>query len=85
MIHRYTDTYSRKRFSKEFFIYTLEWLPGRITWKINGIEVASTVKGIPDEPMYMVFSAGLQKDVSGILPATFEIDWVRCYQTNNNN
>lgn len=84
-IQRYSGSYSRKRFAKEYFIYTLEWLPGKLTWKINGVEVASTVKGIPDEPMYMLFSAGLQSDVSGILPAAFEIDWIRCYQSNNGN
>lgn len=74
---------SRKKFASDFFIFTLEWLPGKITWKINGIEIASTNRGIPDETMYIVFSAGLQKEVDGILPAFMEIDWVRCYQQQN--
>jgi beta-glucanase (GH16 family) len=55
-------------------------MPEKITWKINGVEVASSHKGIPAESMYIVLSAGVQKDLSGILPARFEIDWVRCFQ-----
>ncbi len=80
---RFSDSLGRNRFSKDYFIYTLEWLPGKLTWKINGVEINSTTKGVPEEPMYLVLSAGVQKEVSSLLPASFEIDWVRCYQTNN--
>jgi beta-glucanase (GH16 family) len=79
-LHRFSDSLPRGRFSKDYFIYTLEWLPNKLTWKINGVEVTSTNKGIPQETMYLVFSSGLHKDVSGILPATFDIDWIRCFQ-----
>ena len=80
---RFSDSIGRKRFTKDHFIYTLEWLPGKLTWKINGVEINSTTKGIPDEPMYIAFSAGVQKEVRSILPAVMEIDWVRCYQSAN--
>ncbi len=79
-VQRYSSSLGRARFTKDFFIFSLEWLPGKLTWRINGVEVANTQKGVPEEPMYIVFSAGLQKDVSGILPARFELDWVRCFQ-----
>lgn len=82
-LQRFSDSVGRKRFTKDYFIFTLEWLQGKLTWKINGVEINSTTKGIPHEPMYMVFSAGVQKEVNSILPASFEIDWVRCYQTTN--
>ncbi len=79
-IQRYTSSLGRSRFAQDYYIYSVEWMPGKITWKINGVEVASNHKGIPEVPMYLVLSAGLQKDISGILPARFEIDWVRCFQ-----
>jgi beta-glucanase (GH16 family) len=79
-VQRFTSSLGRSRFSKDYYIYTLEWLPGKVTWKINGVEVAKNTKGVPEESMYMVISAGIQNDVSGVLPASFEIDWVRCFQ-----
>ncbi len=80
---RFSNSLGRNRFAKDYFIYTFEWLPGKLTWKINGIEINSTIKGVPEEPMYLVLSAGVQKEVSSMLPASFEIDWVRCYQANS--
>lgn len=81
-VQRFKNSLSRNRFAKDYFIYSLEWLPNRIVWKINGVVIASTNKGIPGESMYLVLSSGLHKDVGSLLPASFEIDWVRCYQTN---
>ena len=80
-IRRFTDSLGRNRFAKDYFIYSMEWLPGKLTWKINGVELTSSVKNVPQEPMYMVLSSGLHKDVNEILPASFDIDWIRCYQT----
>ena len=82
-VQRFSDSIGRKRFTKDYFIYTLEWLPGKLIWKINGVAINSTTKGVPEEPMYVVFSAGVQKEVRSILPASLEIDWVRCYQSVN--
>jgi beta-glucanase (GH16 family) len=79
-IQRFTSSLGRSRFAKDFYVYSLEWMPGKMTWKINGVEVASNHKGVPEVAMYIVLSAGLQRDISGVLPAKFEIDWVRCFQ-----
>jgi len=68
-------------FTKDYFIYTLDWEENKLTWKINGIEVFSTANGIPNEPLYLMLSAGIQKETSQDLGnSAFEIDWVRCYQ-----
>jgi beta-glucanase (GH16 family) len=80
-IKSFTKSYRRGKFAREFYIYTLEWTPGKLIWKINGLEIARSTVGVPDEPMYLAFSGGLQKEVDGsLLPAKFEVDWVRCYQ-----
>ena len=69
------------KFSKDFYIYSLEWSQNKLVWKINGVEVASSKQGIPQESMYLILSSGIYKDIKGNnLPAAMEIDWVRCYK-----
>jgi len=81
---RTTSKLNGSSFTKDFFIYTLDWTPERISWKINGIELFATTANIPDEPMYVLLSSGVKKEAEQInLPAAFEIDWVRCYEKNN--
>jgi beta-glucanase (GH16 family) len=75
-----SKTKKRSKLSSDFFIYTLEWTPIHLVWKVNGMVVASSNQGVPNEPMYLLLSSGLRKDVDGILPAMMEIDWVRCFQ-----
>jgi hypothetical protein len=67
------------RYSKDFFIYTLEWTSDRLVWKINGVEVLSQTSDIPQEPMYILLAGGLDKPINGI--TSMEIDWVRIYKT----
>lgn len=67
--------------AQDFFIYTLEWTKDKLIWKINGIVVHEQTKGVPKEEMYLVFSSGITgKAVGTGLPASMEVDWVRCYQ-----
>jgi beta-glucanase (GH16 family) len=79
-IKQFIKSKSRSKLSSDFFIYSFEWTPQRLTWKINGLEIASTSQGIPQEPMYIVLSAGLQHELDNVLPAKMEVDWVRCFQ-----
>lgn len=66
---------------KDFFIYSVEWEANKITWKINNVEVASTTNAVPQEPLFVMFSAGLNKNADNAqLPSAFQIDWVRCYE-----
>jgi beta-glucanase (GH16 family) len=69
------------KYTSDFFIYSLEWTKNKLIWKINGVPVIASGDGIPEAPMYINFSSGLYQDTNGsVLPATMEIDWVRCYQ-----
>ncbi len=66
--------------SQDFFIYTLEWTKDKLIWKINDVVVNEQNGNIPNEDMYLVFSSGMSGKISESgLPASMEIDWVRCY------
>jgi beta-glucanase (GH16 family) len=81
-LHKITSSACNK-YSKDFYIFTLIWTPNSLTWKVNGITVASKKVDVPQEPMYINFSSSLYSDPQGgVLPADMEIDWVRCYQEN---
>lgn len=67
--------------AQDYFIYTLEWTKDKLTWKINDTIVNEQTQGIPQEEMYLVFSSAITENTSGAgLPASMEVDWVRCYQ-----
>ncbi|MBN2273627.1 MAG: glycoside hydrolase family 16 protein [Bacteroidales bacterium] len=69
------------KYTGDFFIYSLEWSKQKLIWKINGITVMVSEEGIPEAPMYLNFSSGLYREANGsVLPASMEIDWIRCYQ-----
>ncbi len=69
------------RFTGDYLIYSLEWSDEAIVWKINGLEVNRETNNLPDEPMYLLFCTTLpQEPDDKKMPATMEIDWVRCYQ-----
>jgi beta-glucanase (GH16 family) len=69
------------KFTSDFFIYTFEWMPEKLTWKINDLEIMSHNQGIPQEPMYIGLSAGVSGSVQDHqLPAGLEIDWVKIYR-----
>jgi beta-glucanase (GH16 family) len=72
------------KYADEYFIYTLEWTPNKLTWKINGKVFKTQTSGVPQEEMYINFSSNLKKDSddSG-LPSAMEIDWVRVYKLKN--
>jgi beta-glucanase (GH16 family) len=69
------------RYTKDYFIYSLEWSPEKITWKINDVIFKEQNHGIPENEMHMVFNASLKEKakLSGI-PSKMELDWVRVYE-----
>ncbi len=72
---------SGAKFTKDFFIYSLEWQPGILIWKINGLVFKKQTTGVPEKGLYIVFNSSLKEKAkeSGI-PSSLEIDWVRVYK-----
>jgi hypothetical protein len=68
------------RYSNDYFIYTLEWTPDKLVWKINNTEVFSQTSDVPQEPMYVLMAGGLDKPINSL--TSMEIDWIRVYRTN---
>lgn len=66
------------RYANDFFIYTLEWTSSKLVWKINDTIVKEETSNVPQEPMYILFSGGLDKPING--STAMEIDWVRVYE-----
>ncbi len=66
------------RYLSDFYIYTLEWTPQSLVWKINGVEVMRQTTGVPQEEMYINLAGGVDKPIGGI--SSMEVDWVRVYQ-----
>jgi len=66
------------KYANDFYIFTLEWTADRLVWKINDTEIFSQTNGVPNEPMYILLSGGLDKPVNSM--TAMEIDWVRVYQ-----
>ncbi len=66
------------KYANDFYIYSLEWTADKMVWKINDTEVMTQTADVPQEPMYISFSGGLDKPVNSM--TAMEIDWVRVYQ-----
>jgi hypothetical protein len=66
------------KYLSDFFIFTLEWRPESLVWKINGVEVMRQTSGVPQEEMFINLAGGVDKPIGGI--SSMEVDWVRVYQ-----
>jgi hypothetical protein len=66
------------KYANDFFIYSLEWTADKLVWKVNDTIAFVQTADVPQEPMYILFSGGLDKPISGM--TAMEIDWVRVYQ-----
>jgi len=68
----------------DFHIISIEWTSEKITWKINGVTVNEQTKNIPKGAMYLNLSSHILQDLKNPnLPATMEVDWIKCYELKN--
>ena len=79
--HKSLSKTGGSKYADEYYIFTLEWTPNKLTWKINGKIFKTQTSGVPQEEMYINFSSNLKKDASDSgLPSAMEIDWIRVYR-----
>ncbi len=79
--HKSISKTNGSKYADTYFIYTLEWSPNKLVWKINDKVFKTQTSGVPQEEMHINFSSNLKKDASeNGLPSAMEIDWVRAYK-----
>lgn len=68
-------------FARDFVIFSLDWQPGEMIWKINDKKVKVEKQHVPDQPLFINLSSGIYSNHRpATLPASMEIDWVRVYK-----
>lgn len=67
--------------NNKFLIYGLNWSMEELIWTVNGKEIHREKNDIPSDNMYLTFCSILPKEPKDkSLPASMEIDWIRCYK-----
>ena len=66
------------KYAGNFYIYTLEWTPDKLVWKVNGEVVFTQSGNVPQEPMYISLAGGTGTQLGTV--SNMEIDWVRVYK-----
>lgn len=74
---------TRVRYAKGWHTATITWVPGRITFQLDGRTVGTTTVRIPDTPMHLVIQA--ETSTGGPVPAAsaagnVQIDWLAVYR-----
>ena len=76
-------------FSADYHLYTLEWAPGWLRWKIDGVTRKETTEGVPDQPMYLILNTAVggkwpgRPDDKTRFPQHFYIDYIHVHQRIN--
>jgi beta-glucanase (GH16 family) len=78
--------------SLDYHTYSIEWAPGLLVWKVDGVETCRRTQHVDHGAMYMIVDLavgshdGLANDWVGmpdsttVFPANLSIDWVRAYR-----
>ncbi|PTN08143.1 glycoside hydrolase family 16 protein [Mangrovibacterium marinum] len=64
----------------QFYIFSVAWGQGQISWKINNHLIYTVQQSVPDLPLRINISS-IVVDPPKQLPHQFELDWIRLYKT----
>ncbi len=70
----------------KWHVYRVEWSPGLLVFKVDGVETRRTTTDVPDSPMFVNLGfTGLKGEAGGkldnsTLPQTMYVDYVRVRQ-----
>ncbi len=81
-INKQLSKINASKFAGNYVIFSLEWTPEQMVWKINDMKALTQKKEIPQEPMYLILSSGIFRNnfSEEELPGEMDVDWVRCYE-----
>jgi len=70
-------------YSKDFHVFSCEWSPAEIRWRVDGVEMFHSQQMIPKGNMLVNLAVGgdmpKSPDEHTPFPSSFDVDWVRCY------
>lgn len=75
-------TVSSDLLKENSYIVGIEWNKKQIKWLINGVVVKKSSNNLPNEPLYLVFSSGVHKDISEKVSNKFKVEWIKCFKIN---
>lgn len=83
-INQHNGTVKGIKPAEKYYIYSLEWTPEKLTWKVNGAVVKEQERELPDVPMFISLGSGVSEDTENPqLPASMEVDWVKAFKAVN--
>jgi beta-glucanase (GH16 family) len=85
-VKKQLSNYGGSKYTTDYHIFTLEWTPDKMKWKINGLEAKAITGNMIPSALYIALSSGLYngKINDEELPVAMEVDWVKCYEKNPN-
>ncbi len=72
--------YTPGNLSRGWHNFRLNWTKSRLTWSIDGIQVFTTTKNIPQQPMYLVVTLADDSTVAGSCTGTLAIKSVKVWE-----
>ncbi len=85
--HEHTTVHytSSADLSADFHTYTLEWIPDRLTWYLDGTKIYTTQDHVPHEPMFFLANLAVGGSFPGspesttAFPGIMQIQYARVY------
>jgi beta-glucanase (GH16 family) len=76
-------------FTAGFHTFSLEWVPGRIRWLVDGVVRKTATRHVPDKAMNLILNTSVggkwpgPPDHTTELPQHFTVDYIRVYQSES--
>ncbi|HWB99182.1 MAG TPA: family 16 glycosylhydrolase [Bryobacteraceae bacterium] len=78
---------STSNVSQNWHTYQLDWAPGSLIWKIDGVTTCTLTRNVPSTPMFLIMNVALGGQggtVNGsTLPQSTLVDYVRVYSSGS--
>jgi hypothetical protein len=76
-------------FTAGFHTFSLEWVPGRMRWLVDGVVRKTATRHVPDKAMNLILNTSVggkwpgAPDDATEFPQQFSVDYVRVYQSQS--
>jgi beta-glucanase (GH16 family) len=80
------SSFAGPNFSAGYHRFTLEWQPGWMRWKVDGVPRREVTQNVPDRQMYLILNTAIGGDWPGApdgatnFPQEFRVDYIQVFQ-----